>query len=273
MHFFFSSKKFKESLSTAVFTTFHVMKEGSPIVLISHELDGDWQFMGNELIEDYTKVAMVVSLEEVIKSDKSILRIADLQIGYCATRKTKSDKWIVSKIDYSADEMKQFGYFCSKCGVYHKQIPMAYGADAPYQYFLIPETEREERCDLTDDQCIIDNKFYFMRGGIQLIVEDNPDNFCWNVWVLIDKKDFERMNELWKDENRILEKPYAGKLATQLDLYPDTLDLPVYVISQKVGLIPMVELTECNHPLYLEQENSINMDRVISFAKKLLYNH
>jgi len=92
MSFLSPSKKFKESLSTSVFTTIHVMKERSPIVWASYELDGDWQFMGSELIQDYTKVAMVVSLEQVIKVDKSILKVAELPIGYCATRKSKSDK-------------------------------------------------------------------------------------------------------------------------------------------------------------------------------------
>lgn len=273
MSFLFPSKKFNEPLNTAVFTTLHVIKERSPIVWVSHELDGDWQFMGSEPIGDYTKIAMVVSLEEIIKVDKSVLKVADLAMGYCATRKTKSDKWRVARIEYSEEEMNQFGYYCSKCAIYHKEIPMAYGTDAPYAYYLIPEDEREERCRLTADQCIIDNKFHFRRGGIELSVENNQDNFRWNVWVSVSKEDFDRMGELWEDENRVLEKPYTGKIATQLEPYPETLDLPVSIITQKVGYAPKIELMECNHPLYFEQENGINMERVIGFAKEILYNH
>ena len=126
MRFLFSSKKFNDSLDKAVFTTIHVVKEHSPIVWISHELDGDWQFMGNDPIEDFTKVAMVVSLGEIIKLDKSVLKVADLPMGYCATRKSKSDKWSINKIDYSEQEMNQFGFYCSNCGLHHKEIPMAY---------------------------------------------------------------------------------------------------------------------------------------------------
>lgn len=240
---------------------------------VSHELDGDWQFMGSEAIEDYTKVAMVVSLENIIKIDKSVLKVADLQIGYCATRQSKSDKWIVSKIDYSEQEMREFGFYCSKCGLYHKEIPMAYGADAPYQFSLIPENERESRCTLTQDQCIIDGEQYFTRGQIELPVEGNIDNFCWNVWVEVSEQDFERMGELWEDENRVLEKPYSGKIATHLKPYIDTIGLPVQVITQFVGYAPKVELIESNHPLYLEQENGIDMERVTAFAKEILYQH
>jgi len=273
MQFLFSSKKFNDSLDKAVFTTIHVVKERSPIVWISHELDGDWQFMGNEPIDDFTKVAMVVGLGEIIKLDKSVLKVADLPMGYCAIRKSKSDKWNVNKIDYSEEEMKAFGFYCSKCGLYHKEIPMAYGADAPYQYSLIPESEISKRATLTPDQCIIDNTLYYLRGQIEIRVEDNPDKFCWNVWVEVSEIDYERMSDLWKDENRILEKPYPAKIATSLKPYPETLDLSVNVITQKVGFIPKIELNESSHPLFLEQENGITMDRVTSFAKTILYQH
>src|SRR5690349_4816758 len=98
MGFLFNSKKFKEPLNTAVYTTTHVIKENSPIVLVSHELDGAWQFMGNEPITDYRKIAMIVGLETIIKIDKSVLEVADLPMGYCAERKNRPDKWTISKI-------------------------------------------------------------------------------------------------------------------------------------------------------------------------------
>jgi len=273
MRFFFPTKKFSEPLSTAVFSTIHVMKQGSPIVWVSHELNGDWQFMGDETIGDYTKVAMVVSLENVIKLDRSILKVADLPMGYCATRKSKKDKWTIAKIDYTEEEMRHFGFYCSKCGLYHKEIPMAYGADAPYQYSLIPENERANRCTLTQDQCIIDNEQYFIRGQLELIVEGKTDNFSWNVWVNVNEQDFNRMSELWEDKNRILEKPYSGNIDTHLESYPETLGLPVRLITRHVGYVPKIELFESNHPLYLEQENGITMERVIGFAKEILYRH
>ena len=223
MRFPFFSKKFKESLDITVFTTIHVVKGHSLIVWISHELDGDWQFMGKEPIEDYTKVAMVVGLGEIIKLDKSVLKVADLPIGYCATRQSRSDKWIINKIDYSEQELKEFGFYCSQCWLYHKEIPMAYGADAPYPYSLIPETQIGQRATLTQDQCIIDNSSYYIRGQIEIPVDDHPDKFCWNVWVEVSEVDYERMTDLWNDENRILDNPYPGKIATSLDPYPETL--------------------------------------------------
>lgn len=272
MSFFFKSKKFNEPLNTSVFTTVHVMKENSVITLISHELDGDWQFMGGEPIDDYTKVAMIVELGEIIKKDKSILKIADLPRGYQATRLNKKDDWKITKIEYSEEEIKEMGFICSSCGEYHKNIPFAYSADAPFKYSQIPENELEERCELTDDICIIDAEEFYIKGNLFIEVEGNED-FSWNVWVRLSKTDFERMEEIWQDENRILENPYIGTIATQLDVYSDTLNLRVKVHTQKVGYRPRIELIETQHPLFLEQENGITMERVTSFEKQILYDH
>jgi hypothetical protein len=122
MSFFFKKKKYPDSLDTAVFTTVHVMKENSLITLISHEIDGDWQFMGVEVFEDYRKIAMVVGLGEIIKKDRSVLKVADLARGYQATRQNKSDKWEIVKIEYNDEEIKEMGFKCSECGEFHNEI-------------------------------------------------------------------------------------------------------------------------------------------------------
>jgi len=267
----FRKKRFNEPLNTAVFTTMHIIEEGSPIIWISHELDGDWVFTGDEYITDYRKVGRLVSLEEIIKLDRSVLKVAHMPIGYAATRNTKADKWKIGKIEYTAQEMAEFGYYCSNCGVYHKEVPMAYGTDAPLPYYLVPEDDRERRCALSGDQCIIDDSYYYIRGIIELAVEDSDDRFVWNVWVEISKDDFYRIEELWEDENRILEPQYDGEIATQLEPYPQTVGLKVKVITSKVGFAPIIVLQESGHPLCFEQQDGITMDRVIAFADAIIY--
>lgn len=268
----FKTKKFPISLKTAVYTTVHVMKEQSCITLIAHELDGAWQFMGDEPIIDFQKIAMLVSLEEMIRHDKSVLKVSDLPKGFRAERNNKNDPWEISQIEYTEDEIYEMGYYCDVCGEYHQEIPMSYVADAPYEYYLIPDEELTSRSEFSSDQCIIDNQKFYIKGQLTITVDDNED-FSWNPWIQISEEDFERTSELWTEENRFLEPPYCGLLATKLECYPDTLNLEVKVHTQKVGFKPIIEVLECSHPLYLEQENGINMQRVISFAKQLVYNH
>ncbi len=41
-------KKFKDSLNTAVFTSKNIVENNSPILLVSYDSDGSWQFNGSE---------------------------------------------------------------------------------------------------------------------------------------------------------------------------------------------------------------------------------
>lgn len=36
----------------------------------------------------------------------------------------------------------------------------SFGAHAPLSYYEVPEAEREERCDLGSDDCVVDNEFF-----------------------------------------------------------------------------------------------------------------
>ena len=93
-------KKFEDSLNTAVFTTKFVVKDKKEITYITHETeDGAWQFFSNDNFDDFEEVSMILSLDEIINLDKTVLEIADLPLGYIASRETVKDKWKISKND------------------------------------------------------------------------------------------------------------------------------------------------------------------------------
>jgi hypothetical protein len=73
-------------------TTKNVIKKNQTIVYISHdEEDGMWQFHdGSEFELDD---AMLVSLEEVVALDSTLMKIYDLPIGWIAWRDTKDSVW------------------------------------------------------------------------------------------------------------------------------------------------------------------------------------
>ena len=72
-------KNFTESLNTAVFTTKYVLEKNSLILYVYHyEEDGAWQFSGKEECNDSDY--RIISLEEMINIDKSILELAVLPL-------------------------------------------------------------------------------------------------------------------------------------------------------------------------------------------------
>jgi hypothetical protein len=83
---------FDDPPNLAVITTRDVTEQGSPILLVSHdEEDEGWQFLpsGPVLEED----ARVVALRKIWQLDPSIAELADLPLGWQASRNTPRDPW------------------------------------------------------------------------------------------------------------------------------------------------------------------------------------
>jgi hypothetical protein len=85
----------KVNLNTAVFTTRFVLENNSPILFVYHHVeDGAWEFLGGEEINsdnDYR----VVSMEEIINLDKSLIELLSLRQGSEAFRSDMESPWIV----------------------------------------------------------------------------------------------------------------------------------------------------------------------------------
>jgi hypothetical protein len=162
-------------------------------------------------------------------------------------------------------------YPCKICGKSHEGPPLSYGAAAPGAYYDVPEEEREKRCLLTSEQCVIDDRYYFILGNINLPITDREEIFNWAVWVLLSEEDFYRISELWETPGRENEPPYDGLLSTTLPCYPSTFSLKVNVYTKPVGERPIVELQESDHPLMKEQKEGISRERVEEFASMILH--
>jgi hypothetical protein len=83
---------------TAVFTTKFVIEDKKTITHVSHEIeDGAWQFFSDDKFDDFSTVARVVGLNEIISLDSTLKDLLDLEPGYIATRKSLSAKWKIRK--------------------------------------------------------------------------------------------------------------------------------------------------------------------------------
>ena len=164
------------------------------------------------------------------------------------------------------------GYTCKTCGEFHSGLPFSYGAEAPAIWFGLPENERDSRALLSSDQCVIDEKYFFVFGRLEISVLDAKEIFSWNVWVSLSEKSFNRMSELWESEGRENEPPYFGWLSTQLPCYPEeTLNLKTNVHTRSLGERPFVELEPTEHPLAVEQRDGITLARVQEIAECALH--
>ena len=90
---------FETTLNTAVFTTVFILNNKKTITHVSHYLeDGAWEFLSDDPFEDIDSVIKIVSLEEIIILDPSIVELSDLKEGYCASRVHKEDRWVKQRL-------------------------------------------------------------------------------------------------------------------------------------------------------------------------------
>jgi len=88
---------FSDPANAVAFTTNRVLRGGLPILRVSHDWDGDWQFLcgTTNAIED----ALVVCLGCAFERDRTIGELADLPIGWGAWRDGPGAPWERSRND------------------------------------------------------------------------------------------------------------------------------------------------------------------------------
>lgn len=162
------------------------------------------------------------------------------------------------------------GYFCLRCGDYHEELPMSYGSEMPDYCLDIAEEEWDERVELSDDLCIIDKEYFFIRGLIEIPVEDGDEPFVWDVWVSLSEFNFKISKENWETHDREMKlQPMFGWLSTSIPCYQETINLKTKVHTRKVGKRPFIELEPTDHPLALEQRKGIAISRIQQIAEEL----
>jgi hypothetical protein len=82
---------FADPVNVAVLTLRQIVQEGWPILQVSHDDDGTWQFLGWETPCE-TDV-LVVSLANIVRMDSTVKQLADLPLGWRAWRQRAEEEW------------------------------------------------------------------------------------------------------------------------------------------------------------------------------------
>jgi hypothetical protein len=84
--------KFADPPNVITFTTKEIAHAGQPILLVTHEAgDGAWQFLPGSPVESAD--ALIVALEQMVKRDPTLAELADLPVGWQATRSAAGTPW------------------------------------------------------------------------------------------------------------------------------------------------------------------------------------
>ena len=163
-----------------------------------------------------------------------------------------------------------FEFLCSGCGETHTGMP-AFGAAAPLNYYAVPKDEREARCRLDLDACVIDDSEYFVRGCLEIPVQGESEPLSWGVWVSLSEKSFRQWVDCYLSEKRSNIGPFFGWLNAAIEPYPDTMDLKTRVHLRDGFVRPFIELEPTDHPLAVEQRESISVARVAELYARVVH--
>ena len=84
---------FDQPKNCAVFTTREVLERIEPILHVTHDSDDHgWQFIGSS--NGTRENAKIIALHEAVDLDPSILKLADLPVGWHAERESPTDPWM-----------------------------------------------------------------------------------------------------------------------------------------------------------------------------------
>ena len=114
----------------------------------------------------------------------------------------------------------KFKFQCTSCGDTHEGM-CSFGAHAPLRYYEVPSDEREQRCSLGSDDCVIDEKWFFVRGCIEIPVHGEEEVISWGVWVSLSEPSYIQWLNAFKKEKRSQTGPFFGWLNSWLKPYPD----------------------------------------------------
>jgi len=91
--------KFPDPPNTGVYTTRQAFVEGELLALVSHDPDGDWQFLHDEDEDEGGDLRneddlMYVHLQQVVGRFPEVKQLADLPAGWIATREAADQPWV-----------------------------------------------------------------------------------------------------------------------------------------------------------------------------------
>ena len=82
---------FADPINTLAFTTTRVLREGYPVLLVTHDEDGDWQFMCTTTND--SEHGLIVCLGCAYERDRTVAEVADLPRGWQAWRDFVGGPW------------------------------------------------------------------------------------------------------------------------------------------------------------------------------------
>ncbi|WP_445369239.1 DUF2199 domain-containing protein [Methylomonas sp. BW4-1] len=129
-----------------------------------------------------------------------------------------------------------------------------------------PKNEREQRVQENADLSVLDGEQFFIRALLPLPVDEREAPYNLGIWVQVSQSDFERVYELWDEEDQAQEPAFAATLANDIPNHPSTCGLAASLALTGPKTRPVLTLGPAEHPLVGEQTRGITAHRAAEYS-------
>ncbi|QUP56708.1 DUF2199 domain-containing protein (plasmid) [Ralstonia syzygii] len=164
--------------------------------------------------------------------------------------------------------MAKLRFQCAQCDEWHEGEPSV-GFTLPDFLIDIPEQDRDARAWWSEDLCVVDNQFFFVRACMEVPVVGVPEPFLWGIWVSLSERSFTdyRANL----ESGEVGGPYFSWLGNELPGYPSPVGLKFQTFPQPGNDRPLVRPEVSDHPLSLDFHNGMTEARAKAIFETILH--
>ena len=183
-----------------------------------------------------------------------------------------------TRTDVSFEDLSSLRWKCGSCEEWHYGPCLDFSYYKPF-YWTLENNEANEigffdsgreglpNTFLNEDICIVDGEYYYVRGLIELPIMGTAETLRWGVWGSLSRQNFEKLLEVFDEEERVELPAMFSWLSNQIDGYPDTLNLKMNAYIREPGTRPIFDLEPTDHPLSQEYHHGITPERVREIMK------
>jgi len=165
-----------------------------------------------------------------------------------------------------------FEFTCNECGQIHRGLA-AWHFEAPLQALAIPQADLEARIALTEDDCVIDEREFYLKGLLELPVHGVGDPFVLGIWLSVSAESYRRFASVFDDPRRSAGDRFFGWVCNEIPGYSGTMLLKANLHVREYPMRPWVELEPTPHPLSNDQREGLTIDRAIELTQLMLHPH
>jgi hypothetical protein len=180
--------------------------------------------------------------------------------------------WFRRKPEPSALDKLRGQWRCKGCGGLHDGlVDLAAFAPDPWPGGEIRDANGALRRDgdfLSEDFCVIDGKYFFIRAVLEIPIHGVPEKFGFGCWSTLSRENFDKYISGFDDGIFPDDGPWSGWLSNQLADYIEVLPEAVWVYPQPGRQRPTLRIQNPDHPLAIDQEVGITAERILDiFAR------